>query len=209
MHGYYGAVKTGWLEVIAGVMFSGKSSELIRRVERAMIAQQNVIVFKPKLDKRYSETEVATHNGIKIKAQIVDSVAEIKQRVKQYSKEVNLDVIAIDEGQFFSNRLVQLADQLTDEGYRIIIAGLDTDFAGRGFEPIPELMARAEYVTKLHAVCVKCSNPATRNQRLINGEPASINDPILVVGAGADDEVEQNEEYYEARCRSCHQIRYD
>ncbi|MCK8816676.1 thymidine kinase [Natroniella sulfidigena] len=209
MHGYYGAVKTGWLEVITGVMFSGKSSELIRRVERAMIAQQNIVVFKPRLDKRYSETEVATHNGITIKAQIVDSVAEIKQRVEEHSKKSKLDVIAIDEGQFFSNNLVQLADQLTEEGYRVIIAGLDTDFAGRGFEPIPELMARAEYVTKLHAVCVKCSNPATRNQRLINGEPASINDPIVVVGAGVDNEAEEKEEYYEARCRSCHQIRYD
>jgi len=196
MHGYYGSVDVGWLEVITGVMFSGKSSELLRRVERAMIAQQEVKIFKPSIDNRYSETEVVTHNGIQAEAEIIDSTAEIEESVVEGAEEI--DVVAVDEGQFFSPELVELADQLVEAGYRVIIAGLDTDFAGRGFEPIPELMARAEYVTKLHAVCVKCANPATRNQRLIDGEPASVDDPVVVVGA---------EEQYEARCRNCHQVR--
>lgn len=198
MHGYYGSVDAGWVELITGVMFSGKSSELIRRVERAMIAKQEVLVFKPSIDNRYSDTEVATHNGITIEAKIVDDVAGIEERVEEHNQADALDVVAIDEGQFFSNQLVELVDKLAEQGYRVIVAGLDTDFAGRGFEPIPELMARAEYVTKLHAVCVKCSNPATRTQRLINGEPASIDDPVVVVGA---------DETYEARCRRCHEIK--
>ena len=198
MHGYYGSVEAGWVELITGVMFSGKSSELIRRVERAMIAQQNVLVFKPSIDNRYSDTEVATHNGITIEAQIVDDVAGIKNKIADYNQEERLDVIAIDEGQFFSEELIELVDDLAEQKYRVIVAGLDTDFAGRGFKPIPELMSRAEYVTKLHAVCVKCANPATRTQRLIDGEPASIDDPVVVVGA---------DETYEARCRRCHEIK--
>ncbi|MGM0369698.1 MAG: thymidine kinase [Bacillota bacterium] len=198
MHGYYGSVKAGWVEIITGVMFSGKSSELIRRVERAMIAQQELLVFKPSIDNRYSDTEIATHNGITIEAKIVDDVAAIKNKIKEYQQDHELDVVAIDEGQFFRQQLVELADDLAAEGYRVIIAGLETDFAGRGFAPIPELMARAEYVTKLHAVCVKCSNPATRTQRLIDGQVASIDDPIVVVGA---------DESYEARCRRCHEIK--
>ncbi|WP_027339616.1 thymidine kinase [Halonatronum saccharophilum] len=209
MHGYYGCVDRGWIEVITGVMFSGKSSELIRRVERAVIAKQGVLVFKPSIDNRYSDTEIATHNGITVEADIVDSVEDIRFLINKKSERNEVDVIAIDEGQFFSENLVELADDLANEGYRVIIAGLETDFAGRGFVPMPELMARSEYVTKLHAVCVKCSNPATRNQRLINGEPASINDPIVVVGSGEGSnwEVEEKKESYEARCRSCHKVR--
>lgn len=198
MHGYYGSVEAGWVEVITGVMFSGKSSELIRRVERAMIAKQEVLVFKPSIDNRYSDTKVAAHNGITVEAQIVDDVAGIKDKIDNYEGEEIVDVIAIDEGQFFAEDLIGLVDNLAQQGYRVIVAGLDTDFAGRGFKPIPELMARAEYVTKLHAVCVKCANPATRNQRLINGEPASIDDPVVVVGA---------DETYEARCRRCHEVK--
>ena len=198
MHGYYGSVEAGWVEVITGVMFSGKSSELIRRVERAMIAKQEVLVFKPSIDNRYSDTKVAAHNGITVEAQIVDDVAGIKDKIDNYEGEEIVDVIAIDEGQFFAEDLIGLVDNLARQGYRVIVAGLDTDFAGRGFKPIPELMARAEYVTKLHAVCVKCANPATRNQRLINGEPASIDDPVVVVGA---------DETYEARCRRCHEVK--
>ena len=198
MHGYYGSIEKGWLELITGVMFSGKSSELIRRVERAVIAKQQVLVFKPAIDNRYSQEEIATHNGKQIKAQIVNNVAEIKDIIRRRLVEKAPDVIAIDEGQFFSDALIDFTEELVTDGYRVIIAGLDTDFAGRGFDPIPELMARAEYVDKLKAVCVKCSNPATRTQRIINGEPASIDDPIIVVGA---------EEKYEARCRFCHQIK--
>lgn len=197
MHGYYGSVDAGWVELITGVMFSGKSSELIRRVERAMIAEQEVMVFKPSIDNRYSDTEVATHNGITVEAQIVDDIEDIKRKIREYEAG-RLDVIAVDEGQFFDAELVELVDDLADQGYRVIVAGLDTDFAGRGFAPIPELMARAEYSTKLHAVCVKCANPATRNQRLINGEPASIDDPVVVVGA---------DETYQARCRNCHEVK--
>ncbi|SJZ87978.1 thymidine kinase [Selenihalanaerobacter shriftii] len=196
MHGYYGSVNSGWLEVITGVMYAGKSNELLRRVERAVIAKQEVVIFKPKVDDRYSDNEVVTHNGNKIKAEIVDDSSDIEKRFKKINNKI--DVIAIDEGQFFDNGLIELVVDLADQGYRVIIAGLDMDFAGRGFEPMPELMARAEYVTKLHAVCVKCSNPATRNQRLINGEPASVDDPIIVVGA---------DEKYEARCRNCHQVK--
>ncbi|GAB6137210.1 thymidine kinase [Halanaerobaculum tunisiense] len=198
VHGYYGSVETGWLEVITGVMFSGKSSELIRRVERAMIADQEVLVFKPSIDNRYSDTEVATHNGITVEAQIVDDVTGIKDRIAAKKETGALDVVAIDEGQFFSSELVSLADELAKQGLRVVIAGLDTDFAGRGFAPLPELMARGEYVTKLHAVCVQCSNPATRNQRLIDGQPARVDDPVVVVGA---------EEQYEARCRRCHEVK--
>jgi len=198
MHGYYGSVKAGWVEIITGVMFSGKSSELIRRVERAMIAQQELLVFKPSIDNRYSDTEIATHNGTTIEAEIVDDVAAIKNKIKEYQQDHELDVVAIDEGQFFSQQLVELVDDLAADGYRVIVAGLETDFAGRGFAPVPELMARAEYVTKLHAVCVKCANPATRNQRLIDGQVASIDDPVVVVGA---------DESYEARCRKCHKVK--
>ena len=196
MHGYYGSVNVGWLEVITGVMFSGKSSELIRRVERAMIAGQEVKVFKPSVDDRYSKQEVVTHNGMTVQAEIVDCEEEIRDIVEEKSPQI--DVVAIDEGQFFEPELIDAIEELVEEGYRVILAGLDMDFAGRGFAPIPELMARAEYVTKLHAVCVKCSNPATRNQRLIDGEAANVDDPVVVVGA---------EEKYEARCRSCHEIK--
>jgi len=196
LHGYYGSVNSGWIEVITGVMYAGKSNELIRRIERAVIAKQRVVVFKPDIDDRYSETEVVAHNGNKIEAKIVKRAGKIKEKIKELDKKP--DVIAIDEGQFFDNGLIELVEDLANQGYRVIVAGLDMDFAGRGFGPMPELMARAEYVTKLHAVCVKCSNPATRNQRLINGEPASINDPVIVVGA---------DEKYEARCRNCHQIK--
>ncbi|AGB42448.1 thymidine kinase [Halobacteroides halobius DSM 5150] len=210
MHGYYGSVETGWLEVITGVMFSGKSSELIRRVERAMIAEQDILVFKPSIDNRYSDTEVTTHTGNKITAEIVDNVSDINHKIKEKKETDTIDVVAIDEGQFFSEELVPLADELAQQGLRVIIAGLDTDFAGRGFKPIPELMARAEYVTKLHAVCVKCANPATRNQRLIAGQPASIDDPVVVVGAGSTTEWDDNprrDEEYEARCRRCHEVK--
>jgi thymidine kinase len=212
MHGYYGCVNTGWVEVVTGVMFSGKSSELIRRIERAVIAKQEVLVFKPSIDNRYSDTAVATHNGITIKAQIVDNVKQIRRIIKEESQQKEIDVVAIDEGQFFSDEIILLADELAEEGYRVIIAGLDTDFAGRGFGPIPELMARAEYVSKLHAVCVKCSNPATRNQRLIDGKPASIDDPIVVVGTGSATKWDVNprrDEKYEPRCRACHELKKD
>ncbi|MGM0501090.1 MAG: thymidine kinase [Bacillota bacterium] len=198
MHGYYGSVEAGWVEVITGVMFSGKSSELIRRIERAMIAQQEVLVFKPSIDNRYSDTEIATHNGNTIEAQIIDGVSDMKERIAEHKQRQQVDVIAIDEGQFFSEKIIDLVDQLAEQGHRVIVAGLDTDFAGRGFKPVPELMARAEYITKLNAVCVQCANPATRTQRLIDGEPASIDDPVVVVGA---------EETYEARCRRCHEVK--
>ncbi|HEY4551890.1 MAG TPA: thymidine kinase, partial [Bacillaceae bacterium] len=158
---------SGWMEVICGSMFSGKSEELIRRVRRTQFAKQSLMVFKPKLDDRYSENAVVSHNGTSVMAQPVESSAEILNMVH-----AGIDVVAIDEAQFFDAGLVRAAQQLADSGHRVILAGLDQDFRGEPFGPMPDLMAVAEQVTKLHAVCAVCGSPASRTQRLINGQPA-------------------------------------
>ncbi len=183
---------SGWVEVICGSMFSGKSEELIRRVRRAEFAKQNILVFKPKLDNRYSEEAVVSHNGISFEAIPVESSQEIVELVTE-----DIDVIAIDETQFFDEGIVEAVKHLADRGHRVIVAGLDLDFRGEPFGPMPALMATAEMVTKLQAVCTVCGSPASRTQRLINGSPASYDDPIILVGAS---------ESYEPRCRHHHVV---
>ncbi len=183
---------SGWVEVICGSMFSGKTEELIRRARRAQIARQKVQVFKPVLDNRYAVDSVASHNGLAFKAEVVESAIELLQRV-----EPDTNVVAIDEVQFFDWDIADVVELLADRGVRVICAGLDMDFRGEPFGPMPLLMARAERVDKLHAICMVCGNEASRTQRLINGKPAHYNDPVILVGA---------EEVYEARCRACHQV---
>jgi len=182
----------GSVELVCGSMFSGKTEELIRRLRRAIIARQTVQVYKPLIDTRYHEERVTSHNGINFEARPVASAAEILNHIKPET-----NVVAVDEVQFFDPMIVQVCDQLADEGKRVICAGLDTDFRGEPFGPIPDLMARAESVDKLHAICVVCGEDASRTQRLIDGEPAAFDDPIVLVGA---------DEVYEARCRYCHEV---
>lgn len=182
----------GWIEVICGSMFSGKSEELIRRVKRAKIAKQNVVVFKPRIDNRYSKTEVVSHNGDKIEAFVLDSVTELPEYLKP-----DTQVVAIDEAQFFGPEITSLVGELAHKGLRVIIAGLDQDFRGEPFGEMGNLLAIADQVDKLHAICVRCGELATKTQRLVNGKPAKKGDPTVVVGA---------KEQYEARCRKCHEI---
>jgi thymidine kinase len=182
----------GWIEVICGSMFSGKTEELIRRVRRAQIARQKVQVFKPRLDDRYQVEKVASHNGMHLDAIVVGEAKEILPLVDD-----DTTVVAIDEGQFFDWTIADVCNFLADNGRRVIIAGLDMDFRGEPFGPMPLLMAQAEKVDKLQAICVVCGAPASRSQRLINGQPASYDDPVIMVGA---------DEVYEARCRHCHQV---
>jgi thymidine kinase len=183
----------GWVEVIAGSMFSGKSEELIRRVRRAMIAKKRVQVFKSHLDTRYSGVfTVGSHDGRTVEAVPVDSAAQVATRL-----DPSAQVIAIDEVQFLDEGIVSLASDLADRGRRVILAGIDTDFRGEPFGPMPRLMCCAELVDKLHAICVLCGAPATRNQRLVNGKPAHWDSPLIMVGGT---------ESYEARCRACHQV---
>lgn len=183
----------GWIEVIAGVMFSGKSEELLRRVRRAMIARKRVQLFKSHLDDRYSGLfSVSSHDGRTAEALPVDSSAQIANRL-----DPSAQVIAIDEAQFLDVGIVQLASALAGRGRRVIIAGTDTDFRGEPFGAMPQLMAVAEVVDKLHAICVLCGAPASRNQRLIDGKAASYTSPTIMVGAA---------DSYEARCRACHEV---
>jgi thymidine kinase len=176
--------RTGSIEVITGSMFSGKSEELIRRVRRAQIARQSVQLFKPRIDARYSNGEIVSHSEMKMPSQVVDRAAEILAAVAP-----GTEVVGIDEGQFFDASLVDVADSLANRGIRVIVAGLDQDFRGRPFEPMPQLMAIAEYVDKTLAVCMRCGAPANRSQRLTAAE-----DRVVVGGMGQ----------YEARCRRCY-----
>jgi len=176
--------RTGSIEVITGSMFSGKSEELIRRVRRAQIARQSVQLFKPRIDSRYSEGELVSHSEMKMPSQVVERAAEILEGV-----EPGTEVVGIDEGQFFDASLVEVADALANRGLRVIVAGLDQDFLGRPFEPMPQLMAIAEYVDKTLAVCMRCGAPANRSQRL-----TAAADRVVVGGMGQ----------YEARCRRCY-----
>jgi thymidine kinase len=189
----YNKPSGGWIEVICGSMFSGKTEELIRRLRRAQIAKQKVQVFKPAIDTRYADREVTSHNGLQIEAIPVKGTDELRNRIAS-----DTTVVAIDEAQFFDDAVIQLCTKLADEGLRVIVAGLDLDFRGEPFGPMPALMAQAEQVDKLQAICVKCSGPASRTQRLIDGEPAAFDDPVILVGAS---------EVYEARCRGCHEVK--
>lgn len=182
----------GGLEVICGSMFSGKSEELIRRVHRVRYGKLKAEVFKPALDDRYSEAEVVSHNGISVLANPVACAEEIL-----YKMSGTADVIAIDEVQFFDEAIVPVVQSLANQGIRVIVAGLDQDFRGEPFGQVPLLMTLAESVTKLQAICVVCGSPASRTQRLIDGKPASNNEPTIMVGAS---------ESYEARCRHCHEV---
>jgi thymidine kinase len=178
-----GNARAGWIEVIAGSMFSGKSEELIRRLRRAKIARQKVQVFKPDLDSRFSENHIVSHSEMKHESMNVRSSADIRQRV-----DAETEVVGIDEGQFFDNELVDVANELAERGVRVIIAGLDTDYTAKPWEPMPQLLAIAEYITKTHAICMKCGQPANYTQRTFESE-----ERVAVGGAGM----------YEARCRTC------
>jgi thymidine kinase len=182
----------GSIEVICGSMFSGKTEELIRRIKRAQIARKQVQVFKPLIDTRYSTEEVASHDGVRAQAIPVATAAEIADLIQAHTH-----VIAIDEIQFFDDAVIQLCEKLASDGKRVIVAGLDQDFRGEPFGPIPQLMAKAEDVAKLHAICIVCGAAASRTQRLIDGRPAAYHDPIILVGA---------QEAYEARCRLHHEV---
>ena len=184
--------QSGWLELICGSMFSGKSEELIRRVKRATYAKQEVRVFKPVIDNRYSEAAVVSHNGTSMTSYAISSAADIWDHISE-----STDVIAVDEVQFFDQEIVEVLSSLADKGYRVIAAGLDMDFRGEPFGVVPNIMAIAESVTKLQAVCSVCGSPASRTQRLIDGKPASYDDPVILVGAS---------ESYEARCRHHHEV---
>ncbi len=183
----------GQIELICGSMFSGKTEELIRRLRRAVIAKQKVQVYKPKIDTRYNERQVTSHNGLGFEAKPVESSSDILDDL-----DPNTTVVAIDEVQFFATDVIEICEKLAENGRRVICAGLDTDFRGVPFGPIPDLMARAEHVDKLHAICVICGEEASRTQRLIDGAPAAYDDPVVLVGAA---------EVYEARCRRCHEVR--
>ena len=187
-HSYSG----GWIEVVCGSMFSGKTEEMIRRIRRARIAKQQVQVFKPALDDRYHAEQVSSHNGLSWEAVPVGNATEIPDRLAP-----DTTVVAVDEAQFFDWELSRVCKDLARQGLRIILAGLDMDFRGEPFGPMPLLMAEAEEVTKLQAICVVCGAPASRTQRLIDGLPAAYDDPIILVGGS---------ESYEARCRQCHEV---
>ena len=173
----------GWIEVICGPMFSGKSEELIRRLRRAMIARKRVEVFKPTIDNRYSDNEIVSHGDLRMHSQVVGSATEITERIDWRS-----EVVGIDEANFMGPALVEVAQRPADSGKQVIIGGLDTDYMGRPFPPIPELLALAESITKTLAICVRCGNPAKHTQRLRGS------DELIVVGAS---------DMYEARCRRC------
>ena len=189
----YHGTRPGWIEVITGVMFSGKSEELIRRVRRAVIARKQVQVFKSHLDDRYGGVyQVSSHDGAAIEAHPVDSSLEISRLIRPLS-----EVVAIDEAQFLDEGVVDVVTALAGRGVRVILAGTDTDFRGEPFGAMAQLLAIAEVVDKLHAICVVCGDPACRNQRMINGRPAAYESPTIMVGGS---------EAYEARCRHCHSV---
>lgn len=188
----YGPNHHGWIEVVVGPMYSGKSEELIRRLRRAQIAKQKMQVFKPSIDDRYSIHEVVSHNGEKIKAMAIQRSSEIYDFIDE-----DTEVVGIDEVQFFDDGIIHICRDLADKGLRVVVAGLDMDFRGEPFGCTPSIMAIAEFVDKLTAVCVKCGSPANRTQRLIEQKPASYNNPTIMVGAT---------ESYEARCRKHHEV---
>ncbi|MFA6909728.1 MAG: thymidine kinase [Candidatus Cloacimonadaceae bacterium] len=178
--------KTGWIEVICGSMFSGKTEELIRRVRRAEYAKQQVLVFKPSIDNRYDSESIVSHSNMKAPSIPINEVSEIYSYLQE-----DTQIVAIDEAQFFDESIVGICNDLADQGYRVIVAGLDQDYKGSPFGSMPQLLAIAEYVTKNLAICVHCGNPANRTQRTVHKE-----EQILVGSTDA----------YEARCRNCHEV---
>lgn len=194
MHrGFYSPpFQQGWIEVICGSMYCGKTEELIRRIRRAEIAKQKVQVFKPIIDTRYSADQVSSHGGARYQAVLADHSGDIFRQV-----DADTHVVGIDEAQFFDEGILDVIQSLAYAGKRIIATGLDMDFRGAPFGVMPQLLAMAESVEKLTAICVICGAPATRSQRLINGRPAEWEDPVILVGA---------HDAYEPRCRSCHVV---
>lgn len=188
----YQSYRDGWVETITGCMFAGKTEELIRRIKVLEFAKKEIMVFKPVIDNRYSETKVVSHAGSSVESHVIKDAAEILEYVKDSTQ-----VVAIDEVQFFDMNVCDVCNELADKGIRVMAAGLDTDFRGEPFGPMPKLLTQAEFCTKLAAVCNKCGAPGTRTQRIVNGKPASYNEPIVMVGAA---------ESYEARCRHCHEV---
>jgi thymidine kinase len=179
---------TGWIEVITGCMFSGKTEELIRRLRRAQIAKQKVKIFKPNIDSRYSQDSIVSHNEQSLPSILIEDINEILN----YADDAQ--VIGIDEAQFFDDDVVHICNLLASRGKRVIVAGLDQDYTGKPFEPMPQLLAIAEYITKQHAICVVCGNPADKTQRKISESER------VIVGAA---------DIYEARCRKCHYLPED
>jgi thymidine kinase len=186
---------SGSVEVVCGSMFCGKTEELIRRLRRALIARQKVQVFKPAIDRRFDMVKVMSHAGIAFDAVPIDTAADIRKNLKPETT-----VVGVDEAQFIDEEIVPVVQELADQGIRVIVAGLDTDFRGEPFGSMPVLMAKAEKVDKLAAICMVCGEPATRTQRLVNGKPAHYHDPVVIVGAA---------EMYEARCRQHHEVPKD
>ncbi len=182
----------GRLEVITGPMFCGKTDELLRRLRRAIIAKQKIQVFKPGFDIRYSSEKVTSHAGNEYNAHPVENISEVPTLLLD-----DVTLVAIDEAQFFGEQIIDVTQALVDKGIRVIVAGLDMDFRGEPFGQMPVLLAQAEIVDKLHAICMVCGEEATRTQRLVDGNPAYYDDPIIIVGAS---------EMYEARCRIHHQV---
>ncbi|MCI6508722.1 MAG: thymidine kinase [Bacilli bacterium] len=184
--------RDGWIEVICGSMFAGKTEELIRRITRIRLAKKDVIVFKPVIDNRYDKMAVVSHSNRKIDAIPINSSQEVLEKIHELPY-----AVAFDEAQFFDEGLIDIMERLANSGVRVIVAGLDMNFKGEPFGIMPQILARAEYITKLQAICQVCGAPATRTQRIINGHPADYDDPIILVSAS---------EKYEARCRHCHQV---
>lgn len=184
--------RPGWIEIICGPMFAGKTEELIRRVRRMDFAKKNYVIFKPSIDNRYSETEVVSHNQKKVQAICISHIADMKKCITE-----EVQAVIIDEVQFFEPAIIPFIQELADSGLRVICAGLDSDFRGKPFEISSHILAIAEKITKLTAICSVCGNEATRTQRIINGKPASYNDPTILVG---------EMESYEPRCRCCHKV---
>ena len=182
----------GSIEVVCGSMFSGKTDELIRRLIRATIAKQKVQVFKPAIDVRYAVEKVTSHAGANFDAVPVEKATDISTKIDK-----DTTVVGVDEAQFFDPGIVEVCQQLAERGVRVLVAGLDMDFRGEPFGPMPILMSRAEHVDKLHAICMVCGDEASRTQRLVNGKPARYDDPVVIVGAS---------ELYEARCRVHHEV---
>lgn len=188
-------INNGLIEIICGSMFSGKTEEMIRRLRRAVIAKQKVQVFKPVIDNRYNAQKVTSHAGVDFEAIPVSEALHILENL-----DADTTVVGIDEAQFFDDGIIKVIDQMAESGIRVIVTGLDMDFRGEPFGCIPILMSKADHVDKLHAICMVCGKEAGRTQRLVDGQPAHFNDPIVIVGAS---------EMYEARCRHHHEVPKD
>lgn len=186
--------KNGWLEVITGCMFAGKTEEFIKKIVKLDYAKFKIQVFKPSIDNRHSINKIISHNN-----RIINAISVKNSKDLLLNLDINNDVVAIDEIQFFDNNIVKIVDDLANKGIIVIVSGLDKDFRGEAFKNIEQLMIKAESVKKLHAICMQCGNLANKTQRLINGKPAHYNDSIILIG---------EKDKYEARCRNCHQIQY-